>query len=379
MTADVVIGGRLLLGQQLVKGFVEIVDGRIDRVREGRPPSSARTAPIVSPGFVDIHVHGGGGASFQTGDAEQIDRVITSHRRHGTTTVLASLVSDSIDSLVDAMSALSVRVDGRSLAGIHLEGPFLASGRCGAHDPRQLQRPTRELIERLIDAAAGTLRMMTLAPELPGALDLIELLDRAGVVAAIGHTDARYDDTVAAIDAGARVATHLFNAMRALAHREPGPVVPLLADPTVVVELIADGVHLHPSVIQHVFAVAGADRVALITDAMAASGAPDGSYRLGSLDVHVVDRVARVAGTDTIAGSTLTMDSAIRHCVAVGIHPADALHAATAVPARAVGLGERVGELVIGRPADLVLLDADMNVIDVLVDGDAIAPAEVTA
>jgi N-acetylglucosamine-6-phosphate deacetylase len=263
------------------------------------------------------------------------------------------------------------------VAGIHLEGPWLAPGRRGAHEPSALRDPDPAEVDRLLAAGDETIRMVTLAPELEGAQEAIRRVVAGGAVAAVGHTDATYQQTRAAIEAGATVATHLFNAMRPVHHREPGPVIALLEDPGVTVELVGDGVHVHPALARHVWAAAGADRVALVTDAMAAAGMPDGAYRLGALPVEVVDGVARVAGTDTIAGSTATMDRLFRFAVAHSdLDPDQALLAAvrqtSVTPARALGLGVR--ELAAGTVADLVVLDETRTVTRVMRRGTWVDP-----
>jgi len=251
------------------------------------------------------------------------------------------------------------------LAGIHLEGPWLSASHAGAHDPALLADATPAAVDALVTAGRGHVRMVTLAPERPGGLDAVRRLAAAGVAAAIGHTDATYDQARAALDAGATLGTHLFNAMRGLHHREPGPVAALLEHPDAFVELVADGVHVHPAALR-LAADAKPHRVVLVTDAMAAAAAADGSYRLGRLVVEVIDGVARLAGSGAIAGSTLTMAAAVRHAVReVGLPLEDAVHAATAAPAAMLGL-DRVGALLPGHRADLVVLDDDLEVTRVL-------------
>lgn len=314
---------------------------------------------VLSPGFVDIHVHGGGGSAFDDGP-EAIRAARAVHRRHGTTSTVVSLVTAPMGALVrrTAMVAELARTDA-DILGAHLEGPFLDPAHRGAHDPAALVSPVA--VDALLDAADGTLRQVTLAPELPGSLEAIRILAEAGVTPAIGHTGADADLAAAAFDAGARVLTHAFNAMPGLHHRAPGPVGAASADPRVTLELIADGVHLHPHVIRIAFAAAPG-RIALVTDAMAAAGARDGGYSLAGLDVEVTDGVARLTEGGTIAGSTLTQDRAIRTAVAAGVDPVAALRAATATPARAIGAGDEVGTLRAGARGDLVLLDAALHV-----------------
>lgn len=266
-----------------------------------------------TPDFFDMHVHGGGGAAF--GDDSRANRRAASwHRAHGTTGMLASLVTLAPDDLLRAVRVLADSVGSEGISGIHLEGPWLSPRYPGAHDPHLLREPDLPELKRLLGAAAGHIRMVTIAPELPGALPLIEYLADHGIVAAVGHTDATYDQTRQAISAGASVATHLFNAMRPVHHREPGPIPALLEAPHVTVELIADGVHVHPAIYRMVLAAVGPHRVALVTDAMCAAGMPDGAYRLGALPVTVKSGHARLAD-GTIAGGTANMAQLYRFAV----------------------------------------------------------------
>lgn len=355
-------------GDRIVAGGAGLPDGTPDHDFAGC---------VLAPGFVDMHVHGGAGAEYTSVDVGEVHAVIDFHRRHGTTTTLASLVSAAPEELERSVSLLADLVDDGVLAGIHLEGPWLSPHRGGAHDRAQLRPPDPGEVDRLLRLGRGAVRMVTLAPELDGAMAAIRRIVGAAAVAAIGHTDASYDTTREAIAAGARVGTHLFNGMRPLHHREPGPVMALLEDPAVTVEVVADGVHLHPRLVSWVRHVAGADRVALVTDAMAAAGMPDGDYRLGSLDVHVRDRVARLPANGTIAGSTATMDEMFRNAVVHSDLPRpDALVAASvmtaATPAAALGLGD-VGSLEAGRRADLVVLDSDLRTVGVMRAGRWVA------
>ena len=372
--------GTILTGREMLRpGWIDIGAETVVAVGAGEPPRPADrdlgASATVVPGFVDTHVHGGGGASF-SGTPAEAAAAVNLHRRHGTTTLVASLVTESPADLLRQVAALAGQVHGGLLAGIHLEGPWLAEKRCGAHDPGLLRDPDPAELDRVLDAADGAIRMVTFAPERAGALDAIRRVVDAGAVAALGHTDAGYACTRAAVDAGATVATHLFNAMRPIHHREPGPVIALLEDPRVTVEMIADGVHLDPALYRHVTACAGPDRVSLVTDAMAAAGMSDGPYRIGPLDVEVTDGVAHLAGTDTIAGSTATMDRLFRFAVAhCGLPRDDALMTAvrqsSVNPARALGLPDPV--LACGGPADLVVLDAGLTVTGVLRRGSFVS------
>ncbi|MFF5173981.1 N-acetylglucosamine-6-phosphate deacetylase [Micromonospora sp. NPDC000089] len=352
------------------QGCVEIDGGRIRAVAEY---PSVRDGHWIVPGFVDMHTHGGGGHSFTTGDAGSAREAAAFHLRHGTTTLLASLVSGPFELMRAATAAYAPLVAEGVLAGIHFEGPYLSAARCGAQNPEFLRDPSTDELTALIEAGDGALRMVTLAPERDGALEAIRLLTARGVVAAVGHTDATWDQARAAVAAGASVATHLFNGMRPVHHREPGPVLALLDAPNVVCELVADGVHLHDGTLTFAATVAGPERTALITDAMAAAGMADGAYELGGQPVTVTDGVARLTDGGAIAGSTLTMDAALRRAVAAGIPLADAVRMLATTPARAIGLGDRLGALQVGLRADLVELDDDLNVVRVMRAGDWLA------
>jgi N-acetylglucosamine-6-phosphate deacetylase len=360
--------GRVITpAQVLAPGWVLVEGHHVVDVQQGSPPRRPDVDlphGTVVPGFVDSHVHGGGGASFDSGRPEDAATAIRTHLENGTTTVTASLVTAAPASLSGALRDLAPLVEDGLLAGLHLEGPWLAMEHRGAHDPGLLTHPTTEDVEALVESAGGHLRMVTLAPELPGGLDAVRRLVAHGVVVAIGHTDATYDETRAALDAGASAGTHLFNAMRGIHHREPGPVAALLEHPSAFVELIADGVHLHPAVLR-LAATRKAHQTVLVTDAMAAAGLGDGDYALGRLAVQVRDGVARLAdgdGAGAIAGSTLTLAAAVKFAVrTAGLPIHDVIRAATTTPAAMLGLAH-VGSLRPAAQADLVVLDADLEV-----------------
>lgn len=345
------------------------IDGEtIVEAGTGMPPDEAVRCETLVPGFVDLHCHGGGGAAFTSADPDQIARAAATHLAHGTTTIHASLVSAAYDDLISQIRALIPFVDDGTLRGIHLEGPWISPSYCGAHDPRTLRDPDPEDVARILDAGEGRIRMVTVAPELPGALESIRLIVASGATAAVGHTAADGDVARAAVDAGATVATHLFNAMPPLLHRDAGPVGVLLADQRVTCEVIGDGVHLEPEVVALTLSAAEG-RGALVTDAMAAAGAGDGHYRIGDLDVVVRDGVARLREGGGLAGSTLLMDSALRRAVRLADRPlAQASAAASLAPARAMGLADR-GRLSVGQRADVVVLDEDLCVTRVMRGG----------
>jgi N-acetylglucosamine-6-phosphate deacetylase len=322
----------------------------------------------LAPGFIDLHVHGGGGHSFEDG-ADAIGAALQIHRAHGTTRSLVSFVSSPLEALTTGLRTVSELRDGDPLIlGAHAEGPYLSAERRGAHDASALRLPSLREIDEILDAAGGSLRQLTLAPELPGAIGAIERLVDSGVSVAVGHTDADYEQAIAAFDAGATIATHLFNAMPPVHHRRPGPAVAAIDASAVTVELVNDGRHVADAIVRLVFAAAPG-RVALVTDAMAAAGSSDGDYRLGATVVSVADGRAVLAGTDSLAGSTLTLDEALRRTLAVGVSEVDAVAALTLAPARALGLDDRLGRLRPDYAADFVVLDSEWRVRQVFADG----------
>lgn len=377
--STVLAGARVVLPTETVENGRLIVEGtKIAGAAPADAPVRDLTGYWVVPGFVDIHNHGGGGASFTSGSAEDVLKGVRTHREHGTTTLVASTVTGEMDFLARRAGFLSELVEQGDLAGIHFEGPFISPCRKGAHSEELLRDPDPAEVRKLIDAARGTARMMTLATELPGGIDSVRLLTEHGVIAAIGHTDATYEQTVEAIEAGATVATHLFNAMPGLGHRAPGPIAALLEDERITVELINDGTHLHPAALELAFHHAGADRIALITDAMDAAGFGDGRYQLGPLAVDVKDGVARLVDGGAIAGSTLTMDTAFRRAATIDRLPVEeVVQAISANPAKLLGVYDKVGSLEPGKDADLVVLDAEFTLKGVMRKGEWVVEPQV--
>ena len=354
----------------LAPGWLLLDGDRIAGVGEGAPPRPADLdlgdASVV-PGFVDLHVHGGGGATFDTGTADAAAVVAASHLAHGTTSMAASLVTDTRERMVAAIGELALLVQDGALAGVHLEGPWLSPQRSGAHQPGSLTHPDPASVDALLAAGDGAVRMVTLAPELPGGIDAVRRLVDAGVLAAIGHTDATYDEARAALDAGARLGTHLFNAMRPLHHRDPGAVGALLDSP-VDVELVADGVHLHPAVLRTVFA-AKPGRCILVTDAMAGpprptATTPSARWRSRCATASPGWPTARAPARSRARRSRWT-----RRCASPW--PPRACRCSTSSTPRAPlprGPGDLadVGALEAGRRADLVVLDDALAVVRVM-------------
>jgi N-acetylglucosamine-6-phosphate deacetylase len=362
-----------------VDDFWMLVDGDtiVTTGSGGQHPEATNQVDLdgrwLVPGFIDLHGHGGGGHSYDDGP-DEILAALAPHRAHGTTRSVLSLVANPVAYLRESLSAIAGLAEADPLIlGSHLEGPYLAPDRRGAHSLDYLKQPQPAELDELLAAARGTLRQLTIAPELPGALETIDLLVELGVTVAIGHTEASFALALEAFDRGARLLTHAFNAMPGIHHRAPGPVVAAFEDERVVLELILDGQHVHPDVAAMAFHAAP-DRIALVTDAMAAAGASDGDYRLGSLNVTVRNGLAVLSGTSTIAGSTLTQDVALRCAIErSGIDPQDAVAALTATPARVLGIEHRYGYLKPGYVADAVLLDHAWQVRGVWANGRELA------
>jgi N-acetylglucosamine-6-phosphate deacetylase len=378
VSPTLIAASRVILPDTVLEpGWVEADGGRITAVGPGLParkPDADFPGATLAPGFVDAHIHGGGGFSFNDADpAAAAVRIAEVHRSHGTTTLMASLVTAPLPELEKAVAALASLVEQGVLAGIHLEGPWLSPDHRGAHRAELLLAPEPAAVDRLMLAGRGTVRMVTIAPELEGGIAAVRQVTGYGAVAAIGHTGAGYGLARQAIAAGATAGTHVFNAMRPLHHREPGPALALLEDPTVFAEVIADGVHLHPSLVR--FIAASPARAVFVTDAMAAACAQEGQYRLGGLDVRVAGGEARLVSDGTIAGSVLTLDAAVRHAVGeAGIPLADAVRAASQNPADMLGLTD-VGRIESGRRADLVVLTSGLEVAAVTKAGEWLNPA----
>lgn len=352
------------------EGGTVVANGTGETWRELQP-SEVQDARgrILVPGFVDMHCHGGGAAAFDSGD-EQLDTALAVHLAHGSTTVIASLVTMTPERTVDCLRSLVAAIPTRpQLAGIHLEGPFLTAEHKGAHEEALLRDPELPIVEAFLEAGDGQIRQVTMAPERHGAMAATRAFVAAGVAVAVGHCSARYDEALAAFENGASILTHAFNGMDDVLHRAPGPVLAAVDRGDVTLEIIVDGTHVHDAVIRMLFDLAPG-RVALITDAMSAACAADGRYRLGNLDVDVVDGVARLHGHGSIAGSTLTMDAAFRRAVHhLGRSLPQAVAATSAIPAKALSLHGNVGHLGHGARANAVLLTPELEIEQVWLDG----------
>jgi N-acetylglucosamine-6-phosphate deacetylase len=363
-----------------------IEDGRITAIgpRDSTDvPRGARRVEAqdstVVPGFVDVHVHGAGGHDVMEGSAAALDAVSATLALGGTTSFLATTVTAAPDRLCQSAEGISTYIRGQinrtesaspraEILGIHFEGPFISAARRGVHPAEWIAAPSLSLLRRMLDGANGSARILTLAPEIPGALDLIDAARKEGIVVALGHTDATYAQAMAGIAYGASHAAHVYNAMRPFTHRDTGILGAVLTSPNVTGELIADGVHVDDAAMKLLMKAKGAGGVILVSDGTAGTGMPDGRYRLGELDVDVKDGVVRNA-EGKLAGSALTLDRALRNVVALGVPLQDAVAMLTLYPARLLGLEGRKGSLVSGADADLVLLDGDLRISRVVTRG----------
>jgi N-acetylglucosamine-6-phosphate deacetylase len=338
----------------------------------------------VVPGFVDVHIHGAGGRDVMEGTPEALEIVAATVAEYGTTSLVATTVTASEPETKRSVAGIAnfilneglspARELSAEILGIHFEGPFISPARRGVHPPEWIAAPSPPMLKAVLAAAQGTGLILTLAPELPGALELIALAREAGLVVSLGHTDANLGQAMAAIAAGARHAAHVFNAMRPFSHRDPGVLGAVFTSPAVSAELIADGVHVDSTAIRMLLGLKSPDRVILVSDGISATGMPDGKFQLGTFEVTVSQGVCRNA-EGKLAGSTLTLDRALRNMVALGVPLSSALQMMTANPARQIGLGSRKGVLAPGADADLVFLDANLRVSGVMTRGEGSALA----
>ena len=393
MNNELVLRGRIVTATLDVPDGVVAVDGGLVTFAgpaaefSGVLPEAGPAGRILVPGLVDLHSHGACGSDFSEGDLGSATRAARYLHSRGTTTLLASVVTGRPQELVRNLEVLKELTELGLVAGSHLEGPFLSRRQCGAHDPSLLLEPDADLVARLLAAAGGSLASVTLAAELPGALQLADLLAAQGIIPSLGHTAADHETAAAFLARAAAglgssaggnrgrtrpTVTHLFNAMPSLHHRSPGPVSASLSAARAggaVVELIGDGVHLAPHTVKLVFDLVSAGNIALVTDSMAAAGLDDGKYRMGSLSVTVSGGVARLDGTGAIAGGTSTLLDVVRATVAAGVPLRDAVTSASAVPASVLGLSGQAGDLRAGVRADVVILERDLQLAGVLRKG----------
>lgn len=387
MPAIAIYASRILTPhEELDDGVIIVEDSQITGVGhrdEMRIPSGAvdyvAKGLTIAPGFVDLHIHGAGGHDVMEADERALDRITSTVARYGTTSLVATTVTAPIESTCRSLQGIASYIrahekpteNGRLTAeilGIHLEGPFINPARRGVHPANAIAEPSVETLNRFLEASDDLVKILTLAPELPGALQLIQAAVSSGLVAAMGHTDATYEQARTAIQAGARHAVHTYNAMRPFSHRDPGILGAIMTDPQVTAEIIADGVHVAVAAIQVLLGAKGFDTVLLVSDGIAATGMRDGNYRLGDFEVSVKDGVARNS-EGKLAGSTLTLDRALRNLVALGVPLLEAIRMATLHPARRLGLGGKKGVIAAGADADLIALTPDLRIAGVMTRG----------
>lgn len=383
----------------LEEAAVEVREGRIAGIynagADGRLPEPPAEAEVIEaegfallPGFVDVHVHGGGGGDAMGATRGDLERMCAYHARHGTTSLLVTTLTAGVEPIAKAVAAAAAFMrsewtGGAKAAGVHLEGPFLNPAYCGAQDPRTMRAPSVEELEAMLAGTEGVVRLVTLAPEMPGADRAIEFARSRGMTVSAGHTGATYEEMREAVKRGVAHATHLFNGMRGIHHRDPGAAGGALLHPEVTAELICDGVHVHPDLVKLTFDVKTAEKVALITDCISCAGCPDGEYRLGDLPVIARDGVVTLRGEDGkpggLAGSTLTMRGAFLNAMRfTGRTPEQVLPALTLTPARQAGIDKETGSIAPGKAADLVLMDAEWNVVWTMADGRIVYRAEIS-
>jgi N-acetylglucosamine-6-phosphate deacetylase len=391
MSATAIYASRILTPQDELRDCVIVVEvGRITGIGhrdEVHIPPGAKdyvaSGMTVVPGFVDVHIHGAGGHDVMEGDAAALDKITSTVARFGTTSIVATTVTAPVEDTCRSLEGIAQYIHahestadnsrfGADILGIHLEGPFINPGRRGVHPVESIAAPSVEILEKFRAAAGGLIKILTIAPEMPGALKLVAAAIADGIVVALGHTDADYAQARAAIQAGARHAVHVYNAMRPFTHRDPGVISAILTDADVTAEIIADGVHVAGPAIQVLLGTKGFDTVLLVSDGTAATGMRDGSYKLGNFDVAVKDGVVRNS-EGKLAGSTLTLDRAVRYLVDLGVPMVDAIRMATILPARRLGLAGKKGIIAVGADADLVVLTPDLHVAGVMTRGVGLA------
>ena len=374
VTTEIVDAGILIR-----EDVIEAISPRADmQLPNGATEISARDKTAV-PGFVDVHIHGAGGHDVMEASKDAMHAVTTTVARHGTTSIVATTVTASPEQTCQSVAGIANYIARQheteepraEVLGIHFEGPFLSETRRGVHPLEWLKPPSLDLLEKFLNAAAGNARILTIAPELPGAMPCIDAARRAGIVVALGHTDATYEQARAAIAHGAQHAVHVYNAMRPFSHRDSGVIGAVLTSPEVTAELIADGVHVEEAAMRLLLQAKGAGCMILVSDGISATGMPDGKYILGTFEVTVSGGVCRNA-EGKLAGSTLTLDRALRNIVGLGVPLVDAVQMLTVNPARLLGLEFKKGSLRVGADADVVLLDENLQMGGVWVRGVAV-------
>jgi N-acetylglucosamine-6-phosphate deacetylase len=358
------------------EGVIEAIGPRADITLPSGASEISASGQTAIPGFIDVHIHGAGGHDVMEGTEQAMAAVANMLASHGTTSFLATTVTASPDDTCRGVEGIARYITQQfgaaqpraEVLGIHYEGPFISKVRRGVHPAEWVQLPSADLLQRFLHAAAGNARILTIAPEVLGAVPCIRAARDAGVVVAMGHTDATYEQARAGIALGVRHAVHVYNAMRPFSHRDSGVIGAVLTSSEVTAELIADGVHVEEAAMRILLQAKGAGRVILISDGLSATGMPDGKYMLGQLEVTVSGGICRNS-EGKLAGSTLTLDRALRNVVALGVPLQDAVRMLTANPAKLLGIEFKKGALRTGSDADIVLLDENLQVTNVWTRG----------
>lgn len=372
---------KIVTNDVIERGYVRISGRKITEIGWNEPEFQADDVVTdlqgawLLPGFIDVHVHGGNGHSFMEVSGENLADITRFHAMHGTTGLLATTATGDEGELLQVLPLLGnqVREDtvqGARVLGIHLEGPFLSIRRIGAQNPKYLKLPDIEFMETCLRVSHDTIRLVTLAPELPGALEVITYLSANKITVGAGHTDASYDEGQRAIAAGLSHSIHTYNGMRPLHHRDPGVLGSLMTHPQVTCEIICDGYHVHPAMARLLFAAKGSEQLVLITDAIHVAGLTDGIYAWDDREIEVHDGMVEFVDRSSLVGSILTMDQAFRNILStLPISMVEASKMASNNPARVIGVEDRKGSIAIGMDADLVILDTDLSVIGTIVEG----------
>jgi N-acetylglucosamine-6-phosphate deacetylase len=371
----IIINGTIITPFHLVSGKAIIVEkGRIREIvnKEELSTTALTGAEVIEgkdkfivPGYIDIHIHGGGGSDVMDGEYEAINQIAIAHSHFGTTSFLPTTMTMSKDKIIRSLRSICEAVkkgtEGAEILGIHMEGPYINPEKKGAQKEEDIKKISIEEFLEFNQASGNLIRLVTIAPEMPGAISLIKYLYKQGIIASVGHTNATYVQTQAGIQAGLSHVTHTFNAMRELHHREPGVVGAALTSPELMVEVIADGIHIHPVVLKILTKIKEGEKVVLITDAMRAAGLKEGTYDLGGQEVIVTKGQARLKD-ETLAGSVLTMDKAVKNMVnKIGIQLPKAIQMASFNPARSIGIDDKKGSLEPGKDADIVILNKNLE------------------
>jgi len=384
----IISNGTIITPFQLLEGRVIFIQsGRITAIKERKVMDIPAGVEVIDagngfvvPGFIDIHVHGGGGSDVMDGKYEAVKQIATTHSRFGTTAFLPTTMTMSKDKIIGSLKSIhEAFIKGTGAAeilGVHLEGPYISSEKKGAQKEKDIKKASIEEFLEFNQASGNLIRIVTIAPEKPGAIDLIRWLHKKGIIASVGHSNATYKQVQEGIKAGLTHVTHTFNAMRGFNHREPGVVGAALSSPKLILEMIADGIHLHPVAMKILIKIKEIGKIVLITDAMRAASKPEGTYNLGGQEVTVVRGQARLKD-GTLAGSVLTMDKAVCNMVdKVGVSLTEAIQMATANPARCLGVESKKGSLEPGKDADIVILNKKLKVELTMVKGKIVYKRE---